>query len=198
MAEWQSNDQNQFLDRPEYRQDPTEQRHLKADAFEVIEDLLEAEKASQDSELFYSYSDGITVRKLTLAHVDAREEDEVLFVDGYASEIRQLERAPITTDAVVRTKTYRDGMLQESAKVSIREFVQGSRYPFISRYLFEAYKGGAMHAVVARTDVMRGSGLDEREMLPYDFREFEGQLNIIIAMRRGMLVGTGRRPEQWG
>ena len=182
----------EYENRTEYHANVAQQQVLKQHALESIEDLLQTEKANHNTEIRYSYNDGVAVRKLTLAHVDTTQEDEVLFVNGYASETRQLERLSISTDVTVRTKMYREGVHREAAEVSIREFVEGSRQPFISRYTIDQYVGGVLQAVVGRTDVLRSRGLDEREMLPYDFHEFEQQMRIITAMRKGMLVSGSR------
>lgn len=170
--------------------DSAAQHELKESSLISIEDALIAERGNNRSGLFYTFTEGIAVRKLVLSHVDTTQDDAMLFVNGYESELRQVVRHPTTTDITVRTKHYREGHLQETAKVSIREYVTGSRMPFISRYLIERYAGDVIHATVGRTDAVKSQGLDEREMLPYDFAEFQQQMNVIVAMRKASLIGA--------
>jgi hypothetical protein len=167
MTERQANHPSAFYNRLEYRSNPTELRKLTHNALDAVEDLLDAEKTLGSPALTFSYRDGIAVQKLSITDVEDL----------------------VQRDVTIRTKSFSEGALRESTRVSIREYIEDSPYPFISRYLFERYSIQAIQTSVARTDVLSGSGLDEREMLPYDFHEFEGQLNVIVAMRKHALVG---------
>jgi hypothetical protein len=159
-------------------------------ALGAIEDLLFAERSNGHSGMWYTSDHTSSVREMELIHIDRTEEDKILFVKGYAAETRQLIRRPVTTDVTVRSEFFRKGSLRESVTVSVEEFVQTKRHPFIARYAIERYVGDAIQATVARTDVLRGEGLDEREMLPYDFREFEQQVNVLVAIRKGLLLAS--------
>jgi len=180
--------------RSEYHATDATLHTLRTEALEHIEDLLETERGNEQTYLAYSYDDGVAIRELLVGVVDdgIDEAEEILYARGDEILSFQLGRLPITTEILVRTDHYKEGALQEAAKISIRQYILGSEHPMIADYTFESYVGGGLQAVVARTDALKEQGLDERDMTAYDFEEFRQQLAVIAAMRTGMRVGDGR------
>lgn len=147
--------------------DPAAQKTYNEQAFQSIQNLIDVEKSHHNPALEESYKDGVVVQKLSLMHTDAYS----------------------TVDVVVGMKTYREGHLLQLAKVSTSEFVYGSTAPFIARYVIEQCIGGSLISSVAQADIAKGSGLDEREMTPYDYKQFTKKMNSIAALSTHSLMG---------
>ena len=187
MAELQSTSEDVFSRRPEYRQNVSELRLLKNAALKSTEMILAAEEAEKIFGITYATSSEVVSRQLVLSKIE-QEDDELFFSGDELPVSIRLGRAAVVTDVLIRSEVYRSGPLAESMSIIVQDFVEESKYPFISNYTFEKFTGGSMVASVARTDIFHESGLDEREMLPYDFNEFNQQLRVIQAIRQSVSV----------
>jgi len=194
MAERQLTGEELFSQRPEYRRNVSELRMLKHAALTSIEEILAAEEAEKKFGIAYATSSEVVSRQLVLTRIEQLDDEMFFSGDDMPVSVR-LGRAAVFTDVTIRADAYRTGSLSESINVVVQDFVEESQYPFISNYMFERFAGGSVVASVARTDVLKERGLDEREMLPYDFREFEMQLRVIDALLSDFAIDNATRKE---
>ena len=177
--------------RSEYHHDANKQLALKEQALESIEDLFLAERMTSTTGLWCTFENDTITRNMKLSHTDAPVEDEDIFVgDDGMIEVRQVQRRAVSVDIEVQSERYRRGALQESTEVTIRESVYGFKALLMTRYTIEQYLGGDMKAYIDHPDLTDASGHELREMLPYDFESFEKQMNVIVALRKGILAGN--------
>jgi len=181
----------EYENRSEYHHDANEQRALKEQALESIEDLLLTERATETTGLWCTFENDTITRHMRLAHTDAPVEDEDVFVgDDGTIEVRQVQRRAVSVDIIVQSEQYRRGSLRESTEVTVRESVYGFKALLMTRYTIEQYLGGDMKAYIDHPDLTSPSGHELREMLPYDYQLFERQMNVIVALRKGILAGN--------
>jgi len=169
-------------------------------SLDAIDDVLMVENANELTGVRYSADQHASVTELAVSYIETQEEEPVLFVKGRDMRIRQLERNSVLTDAVIRIESYPVGRHDELADISevlIEQFIEGEHRPFISRYCIERFYDGFVQTSVKQTDIMQSEGLDERQMLPYDFREFQQQLNVIAAIRKRVLVSDGIGEDEY-
>jgi len=191
----------EYDNRDEYR---TDARGLAAEidtSLKKVDKVLLLDKANEYGTLYYSGDGNAAVTELALSYIDTQEEESYIFVKGTDAQVRQLMRKSVLTDIVVRTESYpkgREDLLSDLTEVTIEEFVEDTHYPFIAKYVIEQFYGGSIQTYVQRTDVIKGIGLDEREMLGYDLREFQQQLAVIEAIRQRVLVTNGPAEEDYG
>jgi hypothetical protein len=160
---------------------------LNETAHQSIEDVLLLENQSLDSSLSYSYRDKTTRRKLETLHPEDDEAYEVVYVgqDGHIASV-VLERASLVAQAVLAVDQFADGNVEEVAELSILRWVDGVEHPFITRYLLESFRGGAVLDTVSQTDIISAQGLEERRMTPYDYAELQKELQLVAVARAGL------------
>lgn len=176
--------------RPEY--DGQRTVGLYTQALESFEEL--AQQSDELGLLSYAMRDGIVRRQLDVYQFDdgIRSEDEVLFSDFTTL---QLQRAPMHSESQLIIEDYRTGPLRQMARLTLRDFVADSPYPFINEYQLETYSGGGAQALISTTNVIRGEGLDTRNMTPYDFQQLARQTtSTVYAM--GLVSGVMMNGEE--
>ena len=161
---------------------------------EAVEDILIADGASADATRRYSYDDGVVYREFECAvdELGTSEADEVLlFRDGELEQL-WLQRLPIRTEYEIAREEYLDSAtarrgyrpLRAMTRITLREFVYGGNgHPFLNHYYLEEYAGHTIVGTLEATDVINGTGLDVREMTPYDFQQLRGLLDTMKRVR---------------
>jgi len=171
-----------------------------AESLKKIDKVLLLEKANEFSALHYSGNRHAAVTELALSYIEAEEEDMFVFAQGDSAYARQLVRKSLFTEAVIRTESYPTGRkdaLSDVTEVTVEQFVEDVHNPFISKYTIEQYYGGSTQTYVQRMDVIKGVGLDERQMLPYDLREFQQQIAVIAAIRKYAFAINGPSEDEY-
>jgi len=190
----------EYQHRKEY--DTSERAHAAAitKSLDVMDDVLMVENANELTGVRYSSDQYAAVTELAVSYIETEEEEPFLFIKGLDTKIMQLQRNSVLTDAVVRIESYpvgRNDELAEISEVLIEQSVEGIQRHFISKYVIERFYDGFVQSSVQRTDVLNADAMDERQMLPYDFREFQQQLNVIAAIRKRVLVGNAPVEDEY-
>ena len=180
----------EFENRIEYHASLHEQTALTEQALESVEDLLLTERSTSSTGLWCTYEDDVMTRNMKLSHTNTRVEDENIFVgDDGTIVVRQIQPRAVSVDITVQSQRFRKGALRESTEVHVQESVYGFKTLMMTRYIIEQFVGDTMRAYVDVPDLTRESGHEIREMVPYDFHLFQKQMNVIVALRKGILAG---------
>lgn len=165
---------------------------------DAVEDILIADGVGADAMRRYSYDDGVVYREFECAVDDlgTSELDEVLlFRHGELAQL-SLQRLPIRTEYEIAREEYLDSAtarrgyrpLRAMTRITMREYIYGSNgHPFLNHYYLEEYAGRSVVGTREATDIVRGEGLEAREMTPYDFRQLS---DLLDAMKRARGIET--------
>jgi hypothetical protein len=149
------------------------------------------------SGMWYSAHGGVATRHLSTVHSND-EEEPVWFVGDNTLYSRVLQYVPLTVSLTLETNTFygvqNNDHLQEVAELTAHETIEGRNTYFMTRYVFERYRNDLVHATIAVRDHIEKDQPNERDMTPYDFEEFNRQLAVMAALRKG--VAVGREKEQ--
>lgn len=155
-----------FTLRPEYSD--TRGASMHEPAFEAFDDLIAYAATYDGVASSYDSGAGVFRRELGIYSVDdgKSEEEEILFSDF--SKVK-LQREPSVSEFMLSVEDYKTGPLRRMARLTLKEYLSVSQYPFVQEYQIEAYAGGGTQAIVSTSDVLNGEGVDERRMASYDF-----------------------------
>lgn len=184
-----------YGNRSEYHASADEYLVLKNDALESIEDVLLIDAKNENRTLRSTFEKGLAFRELSIAYTDPETEETYYY--GNRKDILSVtwQLRAVATEVYIQTEMSIDSLCREVAKVAIREYVYGVRDPIMTDYTFEKYPNNVVHAIVTRTDLEKEYGTDDRSMTPYDFGNFFERMNVITAMRSGVLIGNGTLSE---
>lgn len=191
--------QGDFDNRSDYHfSDGAEREYLKRQAFESIEEVMAIQRTVGHSGMWYSAHGGVATRHLSTMHA-ADNEEPVWFVGDNTLYSRVLQYVPLTVSLTLETNTFygvrNNNHVKEVAELTVRETIEGRNTDFMTQYVFERFRNDLVHATVAVRDHIEKDQPNERDMTPYDFGEFNRQLAVMAALRKGVAVGREKEGE---
>lgn len=182
--------------RPEYNASTDEYLEFNNVAIESIEDVMSTDAKSENSTMYSMLQRGCVLRELSVSYTDPAIGEIYCYRDGDDLLVHTWERRAVATEVFMWSEMTTGAIRTEVAKVAIREFVYGERDPIVTDYVFEKYQNNVVRATVARMGLEAGPDPESYLMTPYDFREFAERMQVVAAMRSGMLVGDGAMSDE--